>query len=76
MPETDAIIIDGSAKVYHAIPPQTSEPFEDYARYDILPEIELCGTIYKRVDIVIDEYKKSSMEGETRVIRGHGVEND
>ena len=55
MPETDAIIIGGSAKL-NTIPSQTSEQFEDNARDDILPEIELCGTIYKMVDIVLDEY--------------------
>ena len=72
MPETDAIIIDDSANV-NTIPPQTLKPFENYARYDILPEIELCGTKYKSVDIVFDEHKKSSLKGEARVIRGHGV---
>ena len=44
-PEKDAII-DGPAKV-NTIPPQTSKPFEDYAKDDILPEFELCGTNYK-----------------------------
>ena len=46
----------------NTIPPQTSTPFEDYAKDDILPEIELCGTNYKRVAIVFDEYKKSNLK--------------
>ena len=59
-PDKDAII-DSRAMV-NTIPPQTSTPFEDYAKDDILPEIELCGTNYKRVAIVFDEYKKSNLK--------------
>ena len=42
--------------------------FEDYARDDILLEIELCGNKYEKVDTVFDKYKKSSLKGESRVI--------
>ena len=66
------LIIYGSANV-NTIPPQTLKPFENYARYAILPDIQFCGTTSKSVDIVFNECKKSSLRGEARVIRGHGV---
>ena len=57
----------------NTIHPQTSKPFEDNAKDDILPEIEFCGTKCKRVDIAFDENNKSNLKGEARVTRGHGA---
>ena len=57
----------------NTIHPQTLKPFEDYAKDDILPEIEFGGTKCKRVDIVFDENNKSNLKGEAMVIRGRSV---
>ena len=54
-------------------PPRTSKTFEDYAREDILPKIKFYGAIYKRVDVVFDVYKKSTLKGEARMRRGQGM---
>ena len=76
MPERAAdgevIIVDDSAMV-NTTPPRTSKTFEDYAREDILPKIKFYGATYKRVDVVFDVYKKSTLKGEARMIRGQGM---
>lgn len=64
-PKGDTIIIDGSALI-SASPPRTSKTFNDYAKEDIIPKVESYGARYKRVDIVFDVYKKSSLKSETR----------
>ena len=71
-PEGDAVIIDGSALI-NALPPHSSKIFDDYTRGDILPKVESYGAKYKRVDIVFDVYKKSSLKSETRLKRGQGI---
>ena len=60
-PKGDTIIIDGSALI-NASPPHTSKTFNDYAKEDIIPKVESYGARYKRVDIVFDVYKKSSLK--------------
>ena len=76
MPERAAdgevFIVDGSAMA-NTTPPRTSKTFEDYAREDILPKIKFYGATYKRVDVVFDVYKKSTLKGEARMRRGQGM---
>ena len=57
----------------NTIPPRTSNTFEDYAREDILPKIKLYGATYKRVDVVFDVYRKSTLNGEARMSRGQFI---
>ena len=57
----------------NSTPSRTSKMFEDYVREDILPEIKFNGTTYKRVDAVFDVYRKSTLKGEARMIRGQGI---
>ena len=71
-PKGDAIIIDGSALI-NALPPRTSKTFDDYAKEDIIPKVESYGARYKRVDVVFDVYKKSSLKSETRSKTGQGI---
>ena len=71
-PKGDTIIIDGSAFI-NASPPRTSKTFDDYAKEDIIPNVESYGAKYERVDIVFDVYKKSSLKSETRSKRGQGI---
>ena len=46
---------------------------DDYASEDSLPKVESCGIKYKRVHIVFDVCKKSSLKSETRSKRGKDV---
>ena len=71
-PSGDAIIIDGSAMI-NSLPPRSSKTFDEYAREDILSKVESFGAKYKRVDIIFDIYKKSSLKSETRSKRGQGM---
>ena len=71
-PEGDVIIVDGSAMV-NSTPSRTSKTFEDYAREDILPKIKCNGATYKRVYVFFDVYRKSTLKGEARMIRGQGI---
>lgn len=71
-PVGDAIIIDGSALI-NSLPPRSSKTFDDYASEDILPRVESFGIKYKRVDIVFDVYKKSSLKSEARSKRGQAI---
>ena len=71
-PEGEVIIVDGSAMV-NTTPPRTSKAFDEYAREDILPNIKLYGATYKRVDVVFDVYRKSTLKGEARMRRGQGI---
>ena len=48
-------------------PPRTSKTVEYYAREDILPKIKFYGATYKRVDVVFDVYRKSTVKGEARM---------
>ena len=68
----EVIIVDGSAMA-NTTPPRTTKTFEDYAREDILPKIKFYGATYKRVDVVFDVYKKSTLKGEARMRRGQGM---
>lgn len=71
-PVGDAIIIDGSALI-NALPPRTPKSFNDYASQDILPKIQSYCAKYKRVDVVFDVYKQSSLKSELRLKRGQGI---
>ena len=71
-PEGEVIIVHGSAMV-NTTPPRTSKTFQDYAREDILPKIKFYGATYKRVDVVFDVYRKSTLKGEARIRRGQGI---
>lgn len=71
-PEADAIIIDGSS-LTNSLPPRKSKTFDEYATEDIVNKVEKYGTKFKRVDVVFDVYKKSSLKFETRTKRGQGV---
>ncbi|CAB1447958.1 unnamed protein product [Pleuronectes platessa] len=71
-PKADTIIIDGSAFI-NANPPRGSKTFRYYAAEDILPKIQAYCSKYKRVDIVFDVYKKSSLKSETRAQRGKAI---
>ena len=71
-PEGDTIIIDGSAFI-NATPPRSSKSFDDYAKEDILPRVKFYATKYKRVNVVFNVYKKSSLKMETREKRGQGI---
>ena len=64
-PESDAIIIDGSALV-NSMYPCTSKTFDDYARVNVLPTIQAFSAKYKRTDFVFDVYLPSSLKSETR----------
>ncbi|XP_056134724.1 mucin-5AC [Lampris incognitus] len=68
----DTVIIDGSALI-NTLPPRTSKTFDDYAKEDIIQKVESYGAKYKRVDIVFDVYKTSSLKSETRSKRGQGM---
>ena len=62
-PESDAIIIDGSALI-NSIPPVRSKSFDDYFKDDILSKVMLYAAKYERVDVVFDVYKPSSLKSE------------
>ena len=47
--------------------------FRDYAAEDILHKVQAYCSKYKRVDIVFDVYKKSSLKSETRAQRGKAI---
>ena len=64
-PDTEVIIIDGSALV-HTLPPKRSKTFEDYAALDVLPSIHAYAMKYRRTHIVFDVYNPSSLKLETR----------
>ena len=68
----EVIIVDGPAMV-NTTPPGTSKTFEDYARDDILPKIKFYGATCKRVDVVFDVYRKSSLKGGARMSRRQGI---
>ncbi|KAJ8340119.1 hypothetical protein SKAU_G00347520 [Synaphobranchus kaupii] len=70
-PDTDVIIIDGSALV-HTLPPKRSKTFEDYAALDVLPTIHAYAMKYKSTHVVFDVYNPSSLKMETRSKRGQG----
>ena len=72
VPVADTIIIDGSALV-NALPPRTSKTFNEYAREDVVKQIEVYGTKYQRVDVVFDVYQPNSLKSETRSKRGKGM---
>ena len=71
-PKADTIIIDGSALI-NSLPPRSPKTFNDYAKEDILPKVESFGTKFKRVDVIFDVYKKSSLKSETRSKTGQGI---
>lgn len=71
-PRGDTVIIDGSALI-NALPPRTSKTFDDYAREDIIQKVESYCAKYKRVDIVFDVYKTSSLKSETKSKKGQGM---
>ena len=57
----------------NALPPRTSNIFDDYAKEDVIPKVESYGARYERVDVVFDVYKKSSLKSEVRSKRGQGI---
>ena len=71
-PQTDAIIIDGSAMV-NTLPPSSKKTFEEYFNEDILPKMQVYSRKYERTDIVFDTYRESSLKNETRTNRGKGI---
>ena len=71
-PDTDIIIIDGAALV-NSLPARSSKSFEEYAMLDVLPAMQAYSTKYKRIDIVFDVYRPSSLKAETRSKRGRGM---
>ena len=70
-PDTDVIVIDGSALV-HTLPPKRSKTFEDYAALDVLPTIHAYAMKYKSTHVVFDVYNPSSLKMEIRSKRGQG----
>ena len=71
-PQADAIFIDGAALV-NTSPPGKSKTFDEYARENILPKVELYSRKYKRSDILFDVYRQSSLKNEARFSRGKGI---
>ena len=71
-PEGELIIVDGLAMV-NSTRSRTSKTFEDYAREDILLKIKFNGATYKRVDVVFDVYRKSTLKCEARMIRRQSI---
>ena len=65
-PKEEVIIVDVSAMV-DTTPPRTSKTFEDYAREDILRTIKVYSTTYKKVDVVFDVCRMSTLKGEARM---------
>lgn len=62
-PETDVLIVDS---LVNTVRPKTPKTFAEYARNDILPEVEYFGVTYKRTDIIFDVYHQSSLKSEAR----------
>ena len=71
-PETEAIIVDGSAML-NSLPPRKSTTFDEYASVTIIPHVHALADKYKRTDIVFDIYLPSSLKSETRQKRGTGA---
>lgn len=71
-PESDVLIVDGSALV-NTLPPRSPKTFDEYARMDILPRIETYSNTYRRTDIVFDVYWQSSLKSEARSKRGKAI---
>ena len=71
-PETDVLIVDGSAMV-NELPPRSPKTFDEYVRTDILSRIEKYSLVYKRTDIVFDVYWQSSLKSEARSRRGKAI---
>ncbi len=68
-PTADAIIIDGSALI-NSMPPRISKTFAEYVALEIIPKVERVAAKYKRLHLVFDVYKSSSLKAETRMKRG------
>ena len=71
-PESDVLIVDGSALV-NTVAPRTPKSFEEYARTDILPKVEYYSMTHKRTDIIFDVYHQSSLKAEARCKRGKAI---
>ena len=70
-PISDCKIFDGAA-VVHALPSTTVSTFDSYTENVIIPFILNHLQSSKRVDIVWDTYKASSIKDSTREKRGNG----
>lgn len=68
------IVIDGGTLI-HSLPGTTiqGKPFDEYFKKVFLPRVEHYLNKAKRVDIVWDQYHKSSIKGCTREKRGTGT---
>jgi hypothetical protein len=71
-PETDVLMVDGSA-IVNKLPPRSPKTFDEYVRTDILSRIERYSLVYKRTDIVFDVYWQSSLKFEARSKRGKAI---
>ena len=63
--ETSLLIIDGQALVVTLGRPENIATFGDFARL-FIQNVEKSGTKFKRVDIVFDRYRDSSIKAATR----------
>ena len=70
--ESDVLIVDGATLV-NTVAPRTPKTFEEYAREDILLQVEYYSTKHKRTDIIFDVYHQSSLKAEARCKRGKAI---
>ena len=70
--DIDALIIEGAVLV-NIVRPNGQRSFKEYVEQRILPVLEKALSSKKRVDIVWDIYKQSSLKSQTRQARGEGV---
>ena len=70
-PPTDVVILDGAA-IVNMIRQANAKTFNEYALNAFLPYIKRQLESASRVDLVWDEYRKESLEGHTREMRGKG----
>ncbi len=62
-PETDVIIIDGSALI-STLPPRMAKTFAEHTEMEFIPKVDACSRKYHRTDIVFDTYKAPSLKSE------------
>jgi len=72
-PESDVLIVDGSA-LANTLLPHSPKTFDEYARMAILPRIETYSNTYRRTDIVFDVYWQSSLKQSINVEKQPGGE--